>query len=98
MLRRTLTTLSLIGLLLSVGLWERSYGAVYVNTVGHNSSGHGTLMLYRARLAGRVAETLDEIEGHQKEYRRAAKERQESRAHAHREDLVREEVEVEDRI
>ena len=50
MLRKTLTFLSLIGLLLSVGLWVRSYVAVYVNTFGHNSSGHGTLMLYRGNV------------------------------------------------
>ena len=51
MTRKMLMIFSLIGLVVSVWLWARSYGTVYINTFGHNSSGHKTLMLYRGKVS-----------------------------------------------
>lgn len=51
MTRKMLIIFSLIGLVVSVWLWARSYGTVYINTFGHNSSGHKTLMLYRGKVS-----------------------------------------------
>lgn len=51
MTRKVLIIFSLIGFIVSVWLWVRSYESVFVDTFGHSSSGHKSLMLYRGNVS-----------------------------------------------